>query len=125
MNKEIYSKVIDLLLSGELDYKKIAIELAKREPAIFLEILTPTRERMLPNKTSQTKRMLPNKTSQTIAAYIKSNQLISAIKELRNVKGLDLKTAKDIIYVAADRDDVFLGHEEIKLCEEIKTALRT
>lgn len=115
MNKEIYSKVIDLLLSGELDYKKIAIELAKREPAIFLEILTPTRERMLPNKTSQ-----------TIAAYIKSNQLISAIKELRNVKGLDLKTAKDIIYVAADRDGVFfLGHEEIKLCEEIKTALRT
>lgn len=114
MNKEIYSKVIDLLLSGELDYKKIAIELAKREPEIFLKISGVLVEQILSGDTVR-----------LIASFIKSDQLISAIKELRNAKSLDLKTAKDIIYVAADREDVFLSSEHTKMCEEIKTALRT
>ncbi len=114
MNKEIYSKVIDRLLSGDLNYKKIVIELAKQEPEIFLEI-----------SGSPVEQILPVDTVKQIVSDIKSNQMIKAIQELRTAMNLGLGEARDIIYVATDRDDVFLNSENTKMCEEIKIAMQT
>ena len=37
----VYHKAIDLLVSAELDYRKIVVELAKRHPTIFVNLATP------------------------------------------------------------------------------------
>ena len=77
-----YSKVIDILMSGELDYKKVVIEMAKKYPSTFLEIITSIH--------------LAEPWMIDIIHNIRNGNLIMAIKILRQEVKFPLKDAKDI-----------------------------
>lgn len=116
-----YSKVIDLIASGEVDYKAIAIKLAKASPSMFLRLHG---DETAPTVTS--KRLLSLSTLRDIRNSISSGNLISGIKTLReatatetNPRGLGLKEARDIIFVAAGREDNFLPKEFSAYVHEI------
>ena len=74
-----YSKVIDILMSGELDYKKVVIEMAKKYPGTFLEIVNPAQPWMI-----------------DIIHNIRNGDLIMAIKILRQEVKFPLKNAKEV-----------------------------
>ena len=77
-----YSKVIDILMSGELDYKKVVIELAKKYPSTFLEIITSIH--------------LAEPWMIDIIHNIRNGDLIMAIKILRQEVKFPLKNAKEV-----------------------------
>lgn len=116
-----YSKVIDLIASGEVDYKAIAIKLAKASPSMFLRLYG---DETAPTVTS--KRLLSPATVNDIRNSISSGNLISGIKSLREAtvteiapRGLNLKDARDIIFIAAGREDNFLPKEFSAYVHEI------
>ena len=114
-----YSKIIDLIASGEVDYKAIAIKLAKVSPSMFLRLHGA--EETKPVR----KQLLPQPAVRDIRNKINSGNLVSAIKALReSVVGdhritIGLKEASDIIFVAAGREDNYLTKEYRDYVREI------
>lgn len=79
---EFYKKVIMLLTDGEVDYRTIALELAKEHPDLFVkyasarEVLEWERE---------------------VIALVRQEKYVESIRTLRNNAGYGLKEAKDIV----------------------------
>jgi hypothetical protein len=79
-----YKEVIDILMSpGEFDYKRIAINLAKEHPEIFLQMV----QRSAPPVPGW---------HQEIISLLKTERKVDAIKLLRVETGFGLKEAKDV-----------------------------
>lgn len=114
MNNEIYSKVIDQLLFGELDYKKIVIELAKKKPEVFLDIVG-----------FDSPHLISERAMGKIVMFLRYDQLTEAIRVLRDDTQLNLQCAKDVIFVVSGRDNVPLQDDLARMSEEIKIAMRT
>lgn len=96
-----YKKVIDILTEVPcvVDYKAIAIGLAKQHPELFLKLhnnATPVSE-----------------TTRNIYRNIESDMYIEAIKKLREATGCGLKEAKDVIINIRDA-----YKEERRVCAE-------
>jgi hypothetical protein len=111
-----YAEVIDLLNTGAIDYRRIAIELAKTSPSLFLRLHHGAK----PN-------VLSPEVVRNIRSLIHSEQLISAIKTLRiatvsptQLHGLGLKEARDIIFAAAGREQFQLDKAYLVYVNEIK-----
>jgi hypothetical protein len=89
-----YSEVIDVLMTQDINYKKIAIELAKKHPDIFMECLAQSTE-FLGQKLTCTELaildILKNPPSSTISPKIE------AIKQYRIIANTNLKEAKDAV----------------------------
>lgn len=114
-----YSKVIDLIAVGGVDYKAIAIKLAKASPSLFLRLHND--EEIKPAR----KQLLPQSAVRDIRSKINSGNLVSAIKALRESVfdetrvTIGLKEARDIIFVAAGREDDYLTPEYRAYVREI------
>lgn len=80
-----YSRAIDLLMDNAVDYRKIVIELAKVNPGLFVELATrnaPTPAHLQWHR--------------KVHEHILQDEMVSAIKLVREKKSLGLKEAKDI-----------------------------
>ena len=112
-----YAEVIDLLNSGNVDYRRIAIELAKTSPSLFLRL----------HNGKAVKKLLTTQAYTDIRNAICGEALVNAIKALRvatqsvrSPHGLGLKEARDIIMVAAGRENLYLAPELQAYVNEIK-----
>lgn len=77
---EYYKQAIDVLLSPNVDLRKVSIELAKYDPQLFVKLV---------NSISFTY-------EKEFIKHIENNKIVEAIKLLRNANGIGLKEAKDI-----------------------------
>ena len=90
MNKH-YAEAIRLLTDEKkvLNYKNIVIELARRNPKLFVDIVVPA---------PQMFNILARETWMTIVREKIDNGLkVEAIKEIRDCAGYGLKESKDIL----------------------------
>jgi hypothetical protein len=80
-----YIETIEILASGNPNFKAIALALAKSNPALFIKLhyLTDVA------KTPQWIR--------TVVGHLRSDQLVNAIKETRHSTGLGLRDAKAVV----------------------------
>lgn len=78
---DLYKRVIEILMNEEIDYKRVVVELAKREPEVFLRVVD----------------CAPVPWMEKAVESIKNGMLIEAIKDARNEADLPLKEAKDLI----------------------------
>lgn len=83
--QKAYSRVIDLIVEDAIDYRAIGLALAKTQPAIFLAI-----HDAVSGVSDGDAKM-----NQEMAALIKQDKFVEAIKLCRTVKGWGLKEAKD------------------------------
>lgn len=83
MQQHDYGRAIDLLMSGNVDYKAVAIALAKADPGKFIQLAT----------TMPSPRDVK---AVDIIRHIMSRDKVKGIKALRDVYMLGLKEAKDI-----------------------------
>lgn len=123
MSAAAYQRAIDILVSGNVDYKAIAIRLAKADPLLFIHLA----EHEVPVINAKKHHQLV----EIVQAMINKNK-ITAIKAIREEYSLGLKSAKDIAdhlhnYLAAHGqggerygDAAYLAAEEISILEEIK-----
>lgn len=88
---EAYKKAIDILAAGSFDANKIAVELAKVNPELFVQIASgkSTAEEMLAFAIERHK--------------ANGDMFIQTIKDLRTQYGLGLKEAKDIADEAKEK----------------------
>lgn len=81
-----YAKAIDLLVDGGVDYKSIAVNLAKLNPELFVQL-------------AEGKGIIESWCSKVVS-YIKEAKYVDAIKLIRTETGFGLKEAKDVADVA-------------------------
>lgn len=81
INDKAYQQVIDILVADTIDYKNIAIQLAKFNPELFLRFHGKTTVKDWMREVIQ---------------YMKDGEKASAIKTLRANEGIGLREAKDI-----------------------------
>lgn len=79
-----FSQLVDLL-NSPLDYKHIAIKLAKGDAELFIQLA-----------------VAPNRDVSEIIAFMQSNNKVAAIKRFREIAGCGLKEAKDAIDAVLD-----------------------
>jgi len=84
--KEAYGMAIDVLLDGEVDYRRMCITLAKELPELFLDVYAASRK-------SET----TNAHRDKILELMRASKKVEAIKLHRTVTGLGLKDAKDAV----------------------------
>lgn len=89
--REAYAQVIDVLTCGDVDYKSVAIALAKACPEVFMEIVGGKHTSSIQNSTEY------SKFNAEILHLMQSNQKVSAVKKCREVTGMGLKEAKDYV----------------------------
>lgn len=77
MTEKAYRQAIDILMGDSIAYRHICIELAKRNPNLFIEIAG--------DKTTDDK----------LLNLMLSGKKVEAIKQCRDVYGMSLKEAKD------------------------------
>jgi ribosomal protein L7/L12 len=82
MSKEAYCKVIDLITTDKVDFKKIALGLAKECPEVFIALHESKSETL----TSMEHELL---------TIMNSGTRVGAIKRHREMTGLGLKESKD------------------------------
>lgn len=119
MSKNPYAEVIELLNSGNVDYRRIAIELAKTSPSTFLRLHN------LGQPKPAVKELLSMQVIRSIRNDMFNNALVSAIKTLREATrndphGLGLKEARDVIFVAADREILTLSNDLMEYVKAIR-----
>jgi ribosomal protein L7/L12 len=81
-----FAKIVDALTTGAIDYKAIALAILKSNPDVFAEALEAA---------IAVAPALPYE--RNIIDYIRGENMVGAIKELRTASGLGLKEAKDVI----------------------------
>lgn len=105
------SEAITFAVSNELDYDKLAIALASSRPGLLLELLAAdvtklgadllVRDPELFLRMAKTQVANLERTNEILSA-LKVDGMVSAIKVLREVSGLGLKEAKDVIVTLRD-----------------------
>ena len=84
-----YAKVIDILTKDDMDYKRFVIELAKKDPIMFLQVYNGT--------------YINEDLKKIVLEYWKAGNKIAAIKHYREVTGYGTKDALDACEkIAAD-----------------------
>lgn len=83
-NTAAYSRAIDLLLSDQVDYKQVVVELAKKHPTIFVRLVDGSSPVTRP------------RWHRRVNSLIQSVRKIDAIRLIREETGLGLREAKDI-----------------------------
>ncbi|NDE17381.1 hypothetical protein EBZ80_20865 [bacterium] len=90
-----YKAVIDILMTHDIDFRQVAINLAKSYPGIFIE--------MLPAGTRQAESVIAERAESATAwqleiiKSLKGNDPVDALRILRQEIGCCLKEAKDVI----------------------------
>ena len=79
--KAIYIEVIDLLMNGDIDFRLIALNLAKEQPDVFVRLAS---------------KKMPEPWAVNAFRSLRSNQKVDGIKIIRAATGLGLKEAKDV-----------------------------
>lgn len=81
-----YSRAIDILEehTSESDQRKILVEIAKTNPAVLCKVC----DKLFAKKVSW---------QETVIPILKAGQKIEAIKQCRNLTGMDLRTAKEAV----------------------------
>lgn len=88
MTTKNYKTAIDILTTNAFDAKKIAIELAKSHPAIFVRLVGLTPVQPVPT--------LVNEWHLDVIRKLYRREKVAAIKQIREHTGCSLKEAKDI-----------------------------
>ena len=83
LNTKDFSALIDLLMSGTLDYKKIVTDLIKTQPEVFLQLID--------------RRSNVEGWRAEIIDFMRDGKKVDAIRSLRQLMGYGLKDAKDVI----------------------------
>lgn len=109
-----YAAAIETLTNENVDFRRIAIELAKIQPALFLRLHRNEK----PVKIVQSI-LTPAQTVEIISC-IRTGNRVGSIKALRMARGLGLKEAKDIIDII---DTVNLEANEYTRVDEINLPL--
>lgn len=91
---QAYAKAIDLLTADNVDYKAVAIALAKQNPELFCSLAAGAGACAFP----------ATGWHREVVEHIRSNHKVSAIKLCREKTGFGLKEAKDIIDDVSNRD---------------------
>jgi hypothetical protein len=90
-----YKAVIDILMTHPVDFRQVAINLAKSYPGIFIEMMPAEQAGAEPVMAESVE---PPKAWQLdIIKLLKSNEPAAAIRLLRQEIGCGLKDAKDVI----------------------------
>ena len=115
-----YAAAIETLTNENVDFRRIAIELAKTSPALFLRLHRNEK----PVKIMQSI-LTPAQTVEIISC-IRTGIRIGSIKALRMARGLGLKEAKDIIDTVNLEANEYTRVDEINLplVNEIREAFR-
>lgn len=87
------STLLQMAICGQLDLKKVAMDLLDTNPDLFVELAM-----------NQVPRPKELDCVLTIKRFIQNDQLVTAIKELRAETGLGLKEAKDVVFSVARND---------------------
>lgn len=101
MSANAYKAAIELLLNGNVDYRDIVIKLAKQQPSLFIALAAPPEApKSEPYEWIAGKAILKSELTSRhsdIINLLRGNQKVSAIKALRELYGVGLKEAKDVI----------------------------
>lgn len=96
---EAYGEVIDMIVEDRLDYKKIALALAKKAPKVLLGIVGEVGK--APAKSGNAMQELMTEAHRRLAAaidpFLITNNKVSAIKAVRELTAWGLKEAKDYV----------------------------
>ena len=99
----MYKKAIDLLIGmGNVEKEKLAVELAKHHPSIFIKLVE--------GKGKEEEGMLDNNIVFIVNA-LNEGRRVDAIKGIREYWDYGLKEALDIAK-AYDGEDIFLSHAQ-------------
>jgi ribosomal protein L7/L12 len=88
-----YAKAIDLLMGGKVDFKTLAIELAKQNPELFCTLAVPAVQAVTDDAWKP-----------DAIRFIRQGNLVSSIKLVREKTGFGLKEAKDVVDALRTRD---------------------
>ena len=101
----MYKKAIDLLIGmGNVEKEKLAVELAKHHPSIFIKLVE--------GKGKEEEVMLDNDIVFIINA-LNAGRQADAIKGIREYWGHDLKGSIDIVKVYDGYKGIFLSHAQM------------
>jgi ribosomal protein L7/L12 len=95
MKKSVISNILSVINNPQTDYKKIAMEVAKEHPMIFLKCAG-----FNPEKPAE---FAMDALEKEIYGLLKSDLLIDAIKIYRAKTGMGLKEAKDAVEAYRDK----------------------
>ena len=104
---KFYRDAIDILAENTFDAKRLAIELAKVNPALFVSLCRDLNLRTVQYPWAK-----------KVADFVRAGCYVESIKELRARTGLGLKEAKDIIDSATGKtvwvptDEICLSYRE-------------
>jgi len=84
MNNAEYTRAIDILMSEQIDFRSMTIELAKEDPALFNQLFTRLEISCELGWVG------------TVISLIRGNNFVESIKTVRQETGLGLKDAKDV-----------------------------
>ena len=100
----MYKKAIDLLIGmGNVEKEKLAVELAKHHPSIFIKLVE--------GKGKEEEVMIDNNIVFIINA-INAGRRVDAVKGLREYFGHNFKEAIEIVNVYNGDKDIFLSHAQ-------------
>lgn len=94
---EAYGKAIDLLMAGKIDYKSVAINLAKRAPKVFVALSGHAAEAQPEVTWHDVLVEAYNRIVTAIEPQLISGNIVGAIKALRELTGWGLKESKDFV----------------------------
>ena len=103
----MYKKAIDLLIGmGNVEKEKLAVELAKHHPSIFIKLVEGK------GKEEEEEVMLDNNIVFIINA-INAGRRVDAVKGLREYFGHNFKESIEIVNVYNGDKDIFLSHAQM------------
>ena len=98
----MYKKAIDLLIGmNEYEKAKLAVELAKQHPSIFVKLVEGKKEKV----------MIDNNIV-LILDDLKEGRRVDAVKGIRDYWGYGLKESLDIVKVYEGEKGIFLSHAQ-------------
>ena len=100
----MYKKVIDLLIDmGNVEKEKLAVELAKHHPSIFIKLVE--------GKGKEEEVMLDNNIV-FIINDLNAGRRVNAVKGIRDYFGHDINESLEIVKVYDGDYDLFLSHAQ-------------
>ena len=110
----MYKKAIDLLIGmGNVEKEKLAVELAKHHPSIFIKLVE--------GKGKEEEAMLDNNIVFIISA-LNTGRRVDAIKGIRDYFGHGFKGSLDIIKVYNGDEDTLLTRDQTSTLDCLKDA---
>ena len=112
----MYKKAIDLLIGmGNVEKEKLAVELAKHHPSIFIKLVE--------GKVKEEEVMLDNNIVFIINA-IHAGRRVDAVKGIREYWGYDLEESLEIVKVFEGDKDIFLSHAQTATLNKLNSVAK-